>query len=190
VICGALLLVTIALTTPKQAVLTRAGADVRDHLLGLKLYIGLAEADRLRMLQGPGGALTDGDVFRITERLLGWAVLFGFEKEWARLLEVYGQQAGLDVAALDLPIFLLLAADLTDWSPSDVAGDPSDPGADGTNGDSSADGGPTDGGGADGGGTDSGGADLGGSADPTAGADFGGIDFGGGDGFDLGGFDL
>ncbi len=176
VICAVLFGITAAIQTPREAVLTRAGADVRDHLLGLKLYIGLAEADRLRMLQGPDGALTDGEVFRLTERLLGWAVLFGFEKEWARLLEVYGENAELDGAALDLPILIVLAAAYADWSPSDATGDPSDPDAgtddgDASNGDDSASadagagdggGGWFDGGGFGGGGFDGGGGDGGG----------------------------
>src|SRR5665647_1435136 len=37
--------------------LTAAGAELRDYLKGLKLYIRLAEADRLRVLQSPEGAL-------------------------------------------------------------------------------------------------------------------------------------
>jgi uncharacterized membrane protein YgcG len=37
--------------------LTAAGAELRDYLRGLKLYIELAEADRLRVLQSPQGAL-------------------------------------------------------------------------------------------------------------------------------------
>lgn len=37
--------------------LTERGREVRDHLEGLRLYIRLAEADRLRVLQSPSGAL-------------------------------------------------------------------------------------------------------------------------------------
>jgi uncharacterized membrane protein YgcG len=37
--------------------LTTAGAELRDYLRGLKLYIELAESDRLRVLQSPQGAL-------------------------------------------------------------------------------------------------------------------------------------
>jgi uncharacterized membrane protein YgcG len=37
--------------------LTAAGAELRDYLRGLKVYIGLAETDRLRVLQSPQGAL-------------------------------------------------------------------------------------------------------------------------------------
>ena len=37
--------------------LTERGREARDHLEGLRLYIRLAEADRLRVLQSPSGAL-------------------------------------------------------------------------------------------------------------------------------------
>ncbi|WP_166789586.1 DUF2207 domain-containing protein, partial [Cryobacterium fucosi] len=37
--------------------LTAAGSELRDYLTGVKLYIGVAEADRLRVLQSPAGAL-------------------------------------------------------------------------------------------------------------------------------------
>ncbi|WP_227497101.1 DUF2207 domain-containing protein [Planctomonas psychrotolerans] len=41
--------------------LTPAGAEVRDHLLGLRDYLELAEADRFRMLQSPLGAERSSD---------------------------------------------------------------------------------------------------------------------------------
>ena len=40
--------------------LTERGRAARDHLEGLRLYIRLAEADRLRVLQSPSGALRVG----------------------------------------------------------------------------------------------------------------------------------
>jgi uncharacterized membrane protein YgcG len=72
--------------------LTALGAETRDHLAGLKLYIELAEADRMRVLQSPTGALrsatavTDEQVLRLNERLLPYAVLFKRDKEWMRVL--------------------------------------------------------------------------------------------------------
>ncbi len=77
--------------------LTTAGSKLWDQLEGLKLYIRLAEADRLRMLQSVTGAeridTADGtQVVKIYERLLPYAVLFGLETEWAaELSKYYGQ---------------------------------------------------------------------------------------------------
>ena len=71
---------------------TERGAAVRDHLLGARDYMRLAEADRIRMLQSYSGAerRRDGsvDVVRLYERLLPYAVLFGIEREWARALSL------------------------------------------------------------------------------------------------------
>jgi len=73
--------------------LTAEGAEIVDHLRGLERYIELAEADRMRVLQSPEGALREPiDVssreerLLLTERLLPWAVLFKHEREWAKEL--------------------------------------------------------------------------------------------------------
>lgn len=78
--------------------LTAAGAETRDHLKGLKVFIEWAEADRIRMLQSPQGAervpvdTTDSrTMLRLYEALLPYAVVFGQEKDWAQQLAVlYG----------------------------------------------------------------------------------------------------
>lgn len=79
-----------------------ASFELRDHLAGLRDYIELAEADRLRFLQSPDGALRNGidspdgrlQAFVLNEKLLPYAVLFGQEREWARMLETeYGELA-------------------------------------------------------------------------------------------------
>jgi len=73
--------------------LTAEGSELRDHIRGLEEYIELAEADRMRVLQSPQGALRDpvdvqnrDEALRLTERILPWAVLLGHEKEWSELL--------------------------------------------------------------------------------------------------------
>jgi len=76
---------------------TQKGAELRDYLKGLKLYIGVAEEERLKMLQSPEGAEKVGRVdekdakqlVKLYERVLPYAVLFGQEKEWAKQLGVY-----------------------------------------------------------------------------------------------------
>lgn len=80
--------------------LTAAGAELRDHLKGLELYIRLAEADRLAMLQSPTGAdrreAGPVEVVEVTEHLLPWAVLLGLEKQWAEALAVAYERSGED----------------------------------------------------------------------------------------------
>ncbi|WP_448004065.1 DUF2207 family protein [Agromyces bauzanensis] len=86
--------------------LTEEGRALRDHLEGLRLYIRLAEADRLRVLQSPSGALRvdrpaattttldSAVVLKLHERLLPYAVLFGLEREWSRELAALYEQRG------------------------------------------------------------------------------------------------
>ncbi|MFT4212261.1 MAG: DUF2207 domain-containing protein [Microbacterium sp.] len=97
--------------------LSRAGAELRDHLAGVKLFIDWAEADRIRMLQSPAGAervrvdTSDrAQMLRIYEPLLPYAVVFGQERQWAEHLTVlYGEGASpswyVGVAAFDAASF-------------------------------------------------------------------------------------
>lgn len=79
--------------------LTSEGAELVDHIKGLELYIRLAEADRLRVLQSPQGALREPiDInspeqrLKLIERLLPWAVMLKQEREWAKELgEFYAE---------------------------------------------------------------------------------------------------
>jgi len=69
---------------------TEKGALLHDHLMGLREYIRLAEADRIRMLQSASGAEVDEQrIVQVYERLLPYAVLFGFEDEWQGQLARY-----------------------------------------------------------------------------------------------------
>ncbi len=75
--------------------LTAAGAELRDHLRGMHLYIKVAEQDRLRVLQSPEGALRTPvhvddprEMLKLNERMLPYAVLFNLEKDWAEQLAV------------------------------------------------------------------------------------------------------
>jgi uncharacterized membrane protein YgcG len=83
---------------------TDAGAPARDYLLGLRDYLALAEADRMRVLQSPEGAerrpagLDDSvRVLHLHEKLLPWAVLWGVEKEWADVLATQARDVGADL---------------------------------------------------------------------------------------------
>lgn len=81
--------------------LTEAGRAARDHLDGLREYVRLAEADRLRVLQSPDGALRADDVLRLNERLLPYALLFGQAAQWQRELAAAYGAAGAAPAWFD-----------------------------------------------------------------------------------------
>ncbi len=83
---------------------TDAGAPARDHLLGLRDYLTLAETDRLRMLQSPEGAERRSvgthdpvQVLHLYERLLPWAVVWGVEREWVEVLATQARAGGVDL---------------------------------------------------------------------------------------------
>lgn len=74
--------------------LTDKGLALSRYLEGLKMYIGVAETERLKMLQSPEGAEKVGGVdpnnkkqlVKLYERVLPYATLFGQEKEWGKQL--------------------------------------------------------------------------------------------------------
>lgn len=82
--------------------LTDKGLALSRYLEGLKEYIKVAEADRIKMLQSPEGAEKIGTVdvkdgsqlVRLYEKVLPYAVLFGQEKEWAKRLGNLYETAG------------------------------------------------------------------------------------------------
>jgi len=163
--------------------LTETGREVRDHLEGLRLYIRLAEADRLRVLQSPSGALrverpavasvvagTDppmvsaatGDdapaldpavVLKLNERLLPYAVLFGQEREWSRVLATLYEQQGDSPAWYDgrgsfnAGVFAASVASFSSTSSTSWSGSSSSSSSSGSSGGGSSGGGGGGGGG-------------------------------------------
>lgn len=109
-------------------VLTDKGLAMSRYLEGLKLYISVAEQDRLRMLQSPEGAQkvqTDTSdpkmLVKLYERVLPYAVLFGQEKQWNKQLgDLYqstsGQPdwySGANMAAFNAAAFSSAMSNLT-----------------------------------------------------------------------------
>lgn len=92
----------VAVLPPGQGRRFTAGAEpLRRHLDGLRQYLRVAEAERLRFLQGPttaelealpddvrAEAETAAGRFRLHEKLLPYAVLFGVEREWIGHLRI------------------------------------------------------------------------------------------------------
>ncbi len=127
--------------------LTPEGREALDHLRGLQLFLRLADADRIRMLQSPQGAeryiagngavAASGligaeprvQIIRVYERLLPYAVLFGYERAWLATLAHHYQQARPEWMIfgrhdVHLPIFLdslsgLVSSLATSYSGSD-----------------------------------------------------------------------
>lgn len=99
-----------------KSVLTVAGGRHQTYLEGIREYLRLAEADRLRAAQAPVTAdlvsagrrpygdapnMPGADVVNLYERLLPYAVLFGMEREWAKVIRSSsGAEATVARAAL------------------------------------------------------------------------------------------
>lgn len=77
--------------------LTDKGLELYRYLKGLKMYIKVAEKDRIKMLQSPDGVEKIGSditgdtdkLLKFYEQTLPYAILFGQEKEWNKQLGKY-----------------------------------------------------------------------------------------------------
>jgi uncharacterized membrane protein YgcG len=81
--------------------LSDKGAKWNDYLLGMRMYLQLAEEDRLRVLQSPTGAeridVGDGkQLVKLYEKLLPWAVIWGVEDQWSKVLEIELQRTNTE----------------------------------------------------------------------------------------------
>ena len=80
--------------------LTDDGEKLFVHIAGIKDYIQLAEAERLRYLQSPEGAKSrsldtsdKSQIIELYEDLLPLAVLFGQERQWSKVLGDYYEES-------------------------------------------------------------------------------------------------
>lgn len=85
--------------TMSRSARTVRGAVLREYLQGVKLYLTVAEEDRIRMLQSPSRAervdTADAEaVLVLYEKLLPYAVLWGIAEDWARVLEQRYSESG------------------------------------------------------------------------------------------------
>ena len=82
----------ISAKTQKYQERTLKGIEMSRYMDGLKLYIKMAEADRIKFLQSVEGADTSEEgIVKLYEKLLPYAALFGLEKSWMKELDKYYQ---------------------------------------------------------------------------------------------------
>lgn len=77
---------------------TTKGVEAMEYLEGLKMFMEVAEADRIKFLQSPEGVKQWGDPndpktqLKLFEKLLPYAIIFGIEKDWAKQFkDIYTQ---------------------------------------------------------------------------------------------------
>ncbi|MEO8260998.1 MAG: DUF2207 domain-containing protein [Pseudolysinimonas sp.] len=88
-----------AFAARKRPTLSEKGAQTVDYLLGMKMYLDLAEKDRFAYLQSVTGAeridTNDGkQIVKLYEKLLPWAIIWGVEDTWAQELQIHLEQTG------------------------------------------------------------------------------------------------
>ncbi len=75
---------------------TERGLETSKYLDGLKLYIKMAETDRIKFLQSVPGVETDpAGVVKLYEKLLPYAIMFNLEKTWLKNLAHYYDMNGV-----------------------------------------------------------------------------------------------
>ena len=89
--------------------LTAKGSELVSFVNGLRMYIDLAEKDRLEFLQSPKGAslkpsqVQGREVLKLYEALLPWAILLGLQAQWNKTLTNLYQDQGSPVWLVGSP---------------------------------------------------------------------------------------
>lgn len=82
----------------RYAIRTKKGLQTARYLEGLKLYIKMAESERIKFLQSVKGADTSHQgIVKLYEKLLPYAIIFGLETSWLKEMSRYYEYA--DVSA-------------------------------------------------------------------------------------------
>ena len=85
-----ILLIILSSSANKYAKRTDAGIRASKYLEGLKLYIEMAEKDRIKFLQSIKGVDTSNKgICKLYEKLLPYACIFGLEESWMKELNRY-----------------------------------------------------------------------------------------------------
>lgn len=89
--------IILAKNTNKFLYRTKKGLEASRYMDGLKLYIEMAEKDRLAFLQSVKGAdVTNEGIVKLYEKLLPYAAVLGLEKSWMKELEKYYKLAEVE----------------------------------------------------------------------------------------------
>jgi uncharacterized membrane protein YgcG len=84
---------------------TEKGLEVSRQLEGLKMYIKMAEADRIAYLQSVPGADTSPEgIVKLYEKLLPYAIFFGVEKTWLKEMNNYCELNHLNSTSMNLNV--------------------------------------------------------------------------------------
>lgn len=85
-----MIVATLAYQASKYQKRTEKGLEAARYLEGLKLYVKMAETERIKFLQSVDGADTSHQgIVKLYEKLLPYAIIFGLEKSWLSEMSKY-----------------------------------------------------------------------------------------------------
>lgn len=89
----------------KYLIRTEEGLKVSRYLDGLKMYIKMAEADRIKFLQSvPGADVSAEGIVKLYEKLLPYAIFFNLEKTWMKEMQKFCTTYNVDPSAMHLNV--------------------------------------------------------------------------------------
>ena len=98
--------------TNKYKDFTEKGLEASRYMDGLELYISMAEADRMKMLQSVKGVDTSPKgIVKLYEKLLPYAAVFGLEESWMEEMKKY-----CEVQEIEEPDYLTHGLIISDLS--------------------------------------------------------------------------
>lgn len=103
IVATVIIVVSLNDQTEKYTGHTKDGLMASRYMDGLKLYIKMAEADRMKMLQSVEGVDTSAEgIVKLYEKLLPYAAIFGLEESWMNEMKGY-----CEVEEIEEPDYLL-----------------------------------------------------------------------------------
>ena len=110
IIVTVIICVSFSQTIKRYRGYTKKGLDLAKYMDGLRLYIEMAEAERIKFLQGVETAdVTAEGIVRLYEKLLPYAAIFGLEESWMNEMKEYCQ-----VEEIEEPDYLLTGLAISD----------------------------------------------------------------------------
>ena len=93
----------------KYGTRTLKGLEASRYMDGLKMYIEMAEKDRMAFLQSVKGADTSNEgVVRLYEKLLPYAALFGVEESWMNELAKFCQVNDIETSTWNMADYMVI----------------------------------------------------------------------------------
>ena len=85
-----LIVMLLSKKTQRYVYDTKKGLEMSRYMDGLKMYIEMAEAERMKLLQSVNGADTSAEgIVKLYEKLLPYAAVFGLEESWMDEMKEY-----------------------------------------------------------------------------------------------------